>query len=135
LNFRLSQALSLLLSSRITISEAITICTEVMDNSIVRKDLLEISAKVNSGEAFWQSLDGVPYINPLFVSLAQVGEDTGSLPHTIHKCSAYCEESYKHSVRRLNKLIEPLITLILGVLLAAVMISIILPTFELATAI
>jgi type IV pilus assembly protein PilC len=61
-----------------------------------------------------------------------VGEETGGLPQTLEKCSIYFETAYRHAIRRINKLIEPIITLVLGVILAAVMLAIILPTFELA---
>jgi len=78
-------------------------------------------------------LEKIPYIDPLFTGMARVGEETGTLPQTVEKCRAYFESSYKFAIRRLNKLIEPVITLILGVILAAVMLAIVLPTFELAT--
>jgi type IV pilus assembly protein PilC len=64
-----------------------------------------------------------------------VGEGTGDLPKTLEKCNIYFEASYRNAVRKLNKLAEPVITLVLGIVLAVVMLAIILPTFELATAI
>jgi len=134
-NFRLVQAMSLLLSSGISISQAIPLCREVMDNVRVREDLLKLSANVGSGMAFWAALERINYIDPMLVGLARVGEETGSLPQTIEKCHGYFEATYKHNLRRLNKLIEPVITLVLGIILAAVMLAVVLPTFELATVI
>lgn len=135
INCRVTQALSLLLSSGLSISEAIPLCGEITDNPVVRRDLQKMSAQVNSGAEFWAALSEVSYIDPLLVGLARVGEDTGRLAETIEKCDTYFENAYRHAIRRLNKLIEPAITLVLGIILAAVMLAIILPTFELATVI
>lgn|GEM_PF-407469 len=134
LNFRFAQTMSLLLASGISISDAIPMCSEIMDNIIVRRDLKKLSTKVNTGVPFWCALSEIKYINPMFVELAMVGEDTGNLPKAIAQCNNYFEESYKKSLRRHTKLIEPIITLVLGVVLAVVMLAIILPTFQLATA-
>jgi type IV pilus assembly protein PilC len=135
LNCDLTQALSMLLASGLSVSDALPMCADMTNSPIVRRDLSNLSAKVNSGAAFWRALQEISYINPLLVELARVGEETGNLPRAMEKCSAYFEASYRHALRRLNKLVEPAITLILGVVLAAIMLAIILPTFELATAI
>ncbi|MCL1843911.1 MAG: type II secretion system F family protein [Defluviitaleaceae bacterium] len=135
INLRLTQAMSMLLSSGLSVSETIPMCAEIIDNKTVRSDLEKLRASVDSGVSFWVALSRIPYVNPLLVGLARVGEDTGRLPQTLEKCNAYFEESYKHEIRRLNKLIEPVITLVLGAVLAAIMLAVILPTFELATAV
>jgi type IV pilus assembly protein PilC len=135
INYNFVQALSLLLSSGLSVSEAIPVCSEISDNPILRKDLMRLSISVNSGVPFWQALAEIPYINPLIISLSRIGESTGALSQTIHKCNVYLEESFRREIRHLNKLLSPLLTLILGGLLAIVLLAIIVPTFELATAI
>ncbi|MCL2577860.1 MAG: type II secretion system F family protein [Defluviitaleaceae bacterium] len=135
INCNITQGLSLLLSSGLSISEAIPICGEITDNLVVKKDLEKLSASVNSGVAFWVALREISYINPHLISLSRVGENTGSLSQTIEKCNIYLEDAYKREIRRLNKFLAPLLILVIGIILAAVMLAIILPTFELATAI
>ncbi|MCL2841717.1 MAG: type II secretion system F family protein [Defluviitaleaceae bacterium] len=133
INFRLVQTMSLLLSSGLSISKTIPLCRDVMENTRVKTDLQKLSSNIDSGVAFWVALERIKYIDSLLVGLARVGEETGNLPQTIKKCHDYFETAYKHSIRRLNKFIEPLITLIMGIILAAVMLAVVLPTFELAT--
>jgi type II secretory pathway component PulF len=127
--------MSLLISSGLSVVEAITMCGDVLDNPIVQNDLNELSSRVNSGKTFWEGLGEISYVSPLLIGLVKIGEETGRLPETLNKCNLYFEESYRHALRRLNKLFEPIITIILGAILAAIMLAIILPTFELATAI
>jgi len=134
-NLNIAEALSLLLSSGLGISEAVSTCGKIFDNSIVLNDLQKISSQVDSGVAFWQSLSEISYINPLLAELVRIGEETGKMPESLEKCVKYFQSTYTHNVRRLNKLIEPILTITLGAILAAIMLAIILPTFELATAI
>ena len=134
-NSVITQALSLLLASGESLAEAVPMCANITDNLVVKNDLDTIASQVNSGMAFSAALEKIPYIDSLLAELARVGEDTGRLPQTLEKCSAYFEDSYRHAIRRINKLAEPVITLVLGGILAMIMLAIILPTFELATAI
>ncbi|MCL2198796.1 MAG: type II secretion system F family protein [Defluviitaleaceae bacterium] len=135
INCAIVRALHLLLSSGLTVAESVAMCSEVIENPVVQNDLTKISVQVSQGVTFWEALAKLTYINHMLTSLVRIGEDTGNLPETIAQCDAYFQAEYKHAVQRINKLIEPVITVVLGVVLAIIMIAIILPTFELATAV
>ena len=134
-NLNLSQALSILLSSGIRLSEAVLLCTDIIGNTRVKADLQKLSASLAEGINFADALKAIPYIDPLLHDLAQVGEKTGDLPRAMEKCQSYFATDYKYNLNRMNKLVEPIITLTMGVLLAIVMLAVVLPTFELATAV
>jgi len=131
-NFGLAQALNLLLSAGLSVSQALPFAVDVMDNVKVKHDLNKISADLETGKPFWEALTKIEYIDPLLIGLSRVGEETARLPKTMEKCHAYYTQSYKRAIKRLNKLVEPMITLILGLGLGIIMLAIILPTFELA---
>jgi len=131
-NYRLSQVMSVLLNSGLSVQEALPLCAKVVENSQVKNDLITVLSNVASGMAFWESLERVKYIDPLMIGLARIGERSGKLPQTMEKNRKYSESQYKHTMRRMNKLLEPVITLVLGIILAAVMLAVILPTFEMA---
>ena len=133
INLHLAQALSLLLSSGIKLSEAMLLCTGLIGNVRVKKDLEELSGKLSGGTGFSDALENISYIDPLFCDMARVGEQTGELYKSMERCLEYFTVDYRHSINRLNKLIEPVITLVMGVLIALVMLAVVLPTFELAT--
>jgi len=124
-----------LLASGLTAAESLAICGEVIENPVVQNDLKKISIQVSQGASLCESLEKLTYINNIFTSLVRIGENTGNLPLSVAQCNSYFQAEYKHAIRRLNKLIEPIITIILGIILAVIMIAIILPTFELATTI
>jgi len=111
--------------------ESVLAASSVVENSYVRDDMQRVAAGIEGGAAFWMQLANVTYINRLLISMARVGEETGDLPKTFEYVRRYANRQFEIMTRGLNKLIEPIITIILGVLLGAVMLSIILPTFAL----
>jgi type IV pilus assembly protein PilC len=132
-NLRLVQALNLMLDAGRSVSEAIPVCAEVSGSARIKRDLSGVGNSLAMGRPFWASMEDLPYVDPLLVSLARVGEESGRLPQTMAKCRDYFEEAYQRTLRRFSKLVEPVITLTLGVILILVMLAIVLPTFELAT--
>jgi len=132
-NLHLTQALSLLLNSGIKLSEAVLLCMGLIGNIRIKRDMEELSSKLSGGMGFSEALENITYIDPLFHDMARVGEQTGELSQSIERCLNYFTADYRHSISRLNKLIEPVITLVMGVLIALVMLAVVLPTFELAT--
>ena len=132
INLKIAESLSLLLYSGISVSDAIPICVKLQGNEKIRKDFFELESDLRRGRPFWASLNKLPYVDKQFVSLVKIGEERGALAKTIAKCSEYLLADYKLSIKNLNKLIEPIITLVLGIFLALIMLAVVLPTFELA---
>ena len=132
-NYRFARALSLLLLAGLPVSRAVPLTRDVMDNTLVRRDLEKISTRLSAGTTFSDALGELPYIDPLMVGLARVGEETGNMPQTMDKCQLYYATQYKRGIKRVNKLVEPVITLVLGAGLGIIVLAVILPTFELAT--
>ena len=131
-NLKITESLSILLNSGINISDAVNACIALVDNIKVQSDFYMLESNLQKGVPFWVSLAELKYISPLFVEMAKIGEESGMLPQTITKCNEYFLMDYKHDIKKLNKLIEPIITLVLGVVLALVMLAVVLPTFEIA---
>jgi type II secretory pathway component PulF len=133
INLRFTQALCMLLDAGQSIHDAAPVCAEIVTNLRVRSDLLQLAAMLRQGRTFWESLKHIPYMDPMLSGMAQVGEATGSLPYMLNKCREHFEQTYTALVRHLNKLVEPIITIVLGGLLLLVMLAVILPTFSLTS--
>jgi type IV pilus assembly protein PilC len=131
LNLRFTQAMSILLSSGQTVTTAIPACANVLDNTHAKRDIMQAAAGVNEGRPLWEALTRVRFIDPMLAGMVRVGEETGRLPQVMDKCRHYFTQSHRQSMQKTAKLVEPLITLVLGILLGLVMLAIILPTFAL----
>jgi type IV pilus assembly protein PilC len=64
--------------------------------------------------------------------MTRVGEETANLTKVIDKCEKYFNDEYTRAIKRLNKLIEPIMTIFLGLVMGMLMLAVILPTFRLA---
>ena len=132
INLKIAESLSLLLYSGISIQDAVPICVKLIDNSKIKRDFYELESNLRRGKPFWTSLYKLPYVDKQFISLVKIGEESGTLAKTVAKCSDYLLDEYKLSIKKLNKLVEPVVTLVLGIVLALIMLAVVLPTFELA---
>jgi type II secretory pathway component PulF len=133
MNYQLTTALDMLVGSGTTVAAAMPMAAQVISNKNARARIDVITSKVSGGKALHSALQDEPYIDPIFTGLAEVGEAAGRLEATLQGCAAYFGEALRARLKRVNKLIEPIITLALGILLALVMLAVVLPTFELAT--
>ena len=132
INLKIAESLSLLLHSGISISDALPICVKLIDNSSIKADFYELESNLRKGKSFWASLNKLPYVDKQFISLVKIGEESGSLAKTVAKCREYLLADYKLGIKQLNKLVEPIVTIALGTVLALIMLAVVLPTFELA---
>ena len=133
-SLHVSQVLELMLHAGQPLSEALPLCAAAQNNACVSKDLARVENDVSAGKTLGAALSGMGYLEPLLANLIHVGEESGKLPQILKQCRIHFEAAHQRAVRRLNKLAEPIITLVMGILLALVMLAIVLPTFELAGA-
>jgi type IV pilus assembly protein PilC len=131
INLRFTQALSLLLSAGQPVTASIPACAHSLGNSKAQRDLLRVSIGLAEGNSFWETLAQVKFMDSLLIGMVKIGEETGRLPQVMEKCHSYFAQAHQQSLQKMSKLIEPVITLVLGVLLGLVMLAVILPTFAL----
>jgi type IV pilus assembly protein PilC len=132
-NLHFTQSLSLLLTSGIRLSDAVFLCMDLIQNTLVKKDLNKLSKNLYNGLSFSEALENITYLHPLMRDLARVGEKTGDLSQVMERCVEYFASDYTHNITRVKKLIEPTITIVMGVLIGLVMLAVVLPTFQLAS--
>ncbi|MCL2399116.1 MAG: type II secretion system F family protein [Defluviitaleaceae bacterium] len=129
INLHIVQSMSLLLQSNRPLAEAVLAVSSIIQNKKVKYDLQKIVAGLQEGNDFWILISKVDYIDPIVISMARVGAETGNMAQVFNYACTYSRYRFQQMTRRLNKLVEPTITLVLGLILGMVMLSIILPTF------
>ncbi len=131
-NLRFAQSTSLLLDSGLDVVASLEIAKQVLENSVLGLEIDNSISKIKSGSSLSQALKTVRYFDESLLSFIELGEETGRLAETIAKSAEFFESETEELITRVNKLIEPMITLILGTVLALVMLAIMLPTFYMA---
>jgi len=133
LTTRFALSLSILLESGLEIIDALKEMNEVMKSEYFTKRFSFAIDEVNNGKSMSRAIENTGLFPDLLTLMIRTGEETSSLPISLSKVGKYYEEQLDSSVAKATKLLEPLIIVIMGVLVGGVILSVMLPIFELTT--
>lgn len=130
-----ANTLSVLLSAGLPITRVISVIARVMDNAAIAKTLDEAVVELESGKRLGKTLEGHPYLPPMLVEMVSVGEETGALEETMDTIGAYYDEEAEVASARALGMLEPMMTVFLGVLVGFIVIAIYVPMFTMQSTI
>jgi type IV pilus assembly protein PilC len=127
---RMTRTLSSLFSSSVPILQALTIVERVVDNEVVARVLRQSRDALESGQRLTEPMKKHWIFPPLVTHMISVGEETGSLDEMLAKVAEFYEKEVETATDRLKSLIEPIMIVILAAIVGTIIISIIVPMFE-----
>lgn len=128
-----TRTFGLLTTAGVPILDSISIVAEVIGNTVYRRALLETRMGVERGLTMSAQLQMVGVFPAIVFQMYKVGEETGKIDKVSFKLADYFEAEADHLVKNLTVIIEPLILVVLGVGVAFLVLSIILPIYKLTT--
>ncbi len=128
---RFARTFGSLLHNGVPILTALDITQEVMTNRLVLREVERISESVTQGSGVAATLRESLIFPPVVVNMIAIGEETGKLDDVLIKIASSFESEVDRSVKTLTSLIEPLIILLMGGVVGFVVISMLLPIFQL----
>lgn len=128
-----SRTLALLLGSGITLLEAISIVTDSVENIVYRSALEDVAKQVEKGSSLSGALSHYEQFPTILHQMMSVGEETGKLDEVLKKLSAYFEQESEHAIKNMTTAIEPMIMIVLGLGVGAMVIAIIMPIYNLTS--
>jgi type IV pilus assembly protein PilC len=126
-----SRMLSTLLSGGLPLVPAMETAGESMQSHLIAHGIGAATVKVREGQPLARSLESSTVFPEMAVEMIEVGESTGSLPAMLNSVAEFYEEDVTNALATALSLIEPLILVVMGVLVAFVLISLYLPIFSL----
>ena len=126
-----TRTLGLLISAGISLVESLEIVHGVIDNRVFQDALSRTTKNVKKGVPFSVTLARQEVFPPLFPNMIAVGEETGKMDEVLEKVSKYFEDEAEQLIRNLTTALEPLIMIVLGVGVGFLVISIIMPIYNL----
>ncbi len=130
---RFSSTLSVLLSSGVDLLASLTIVEDVVGNKLYQKALTEARIKVREGSTLSDPLSKREEFPKLLVHMIKVGEETGGMSSMLEKVSMFYDREVDRSVEGVVSIIEPVIIVFLAVVVGFVVISIVMPMFDMYT--
>ena len=132
---RMSQSLSLLLSSKTPLVPALKLVEEMIGFYPIEKAMAEIREDVMKGGSFHEGLTKFPIFDKRLVSLIKIAEEINKLDTTFERISKQYQEDVEYKTKIVGTVIEPLIIVIIGFVVGIIMIAMYMPMFNLSNVI
>ncbi len=136
--FSLSQfarALATLVGAGTPLVTALEISTGSVGNRRVSDAVASVVPKVREGAELWRSLENTGQFTSLAVEMIKVGEATGALEEMLSNVSDFYDEAIEARLQTIINLIEPVILIVMGGVIATILLSVYLPMFTILSSI
>ncbi len=127
---RLSRTLSTLLSSGVGILEAIEIAARTAGSSVIEKALSRCQEQVRLGKTFASQLMKDKIFPDMVNQMIAIGEQSGTMDVMLGKIADFYEDEVETAVKALTSVLEPLMMVILGSIIAVLVLAMYLPVFN-----
>ncbi|WP_456411084.1 type II secretion system F family protein [Oceanithermus sp.] len=128
---RFSRTFGLLVSSGVNVIEAMDITRGTAGNAVVEDILEETKGAIQVGEPIHSTLLRYPQVFPPMVSsMIAIGEETGALDAMLQKVADFYEREVDEAVTSLTAAIEPIMIIVLGAIVGAIVAGMFLPLFQ-----
>ncbi len=127
---RFASTLGSLLESSVALIASMNIVKTIVNNVLVSKVIEDMIEEVRKGKSMSASLAASPWFPPMFVQMVSVGEQSGELEMMLKKVAEAYEREVETAIIGMTSLIEPVMIAGMGGIVFFVVLSILLPIFE-----
>ena len=121
---RFSRTLGTLMINGVPLLTALGIVKETLTNQVLAQSMGNVAESLKQGHGLAQPLMEAPYFPKLAAHMIRVGEETGHLEEMLIQVADVYDKEVRSSIKRLLALLEPALILTLGLVIAAIIISI-----------
>lgn len=129
---RLTRTLSTLLGSGVGLIQAIEIAAKTAGNIVIEQSLLRCKESVTQGRTFASPLAKEKVFPEMVVQMISIGEQSGTMDIMLGKIADFYEDEVETAVKAMTSLLEPLLMVFLGGIIAVLVVAMYLPIFNMA---
>ena len=126
-----SRTMATLLSGGLPLVQALETAGSSIESKLLSQAILDSVQKVREGRPLSRSLEETKVFPDLAYEMVEVGESTGALPAMLTSVAEFLEEDVQTALSAALSLIEPVILIVMGIVVATVLIALYLPIFQL----
>jgi type IV pilus assembly protein PilC len=131
---RFSRTLATMLGAGVRIVEALDIAAAVTKQWVIEQILMQSKDSISKGKTLSEPIKASGVIPDMVGQMIMVGEQTGSLDTMLDRIASFYEEEVETTADALTSVIEPLMMIFLGGIIACLVVAMYLPVFNLAGA-
>lgn len=127
---RFSTYFALMYQSGLGVLDCIHISEKIVGNRVIEQGLQRVGREINEGSGITQAFTNVRLFPPLVVRMLKVGESTGGLDTALLNVSYFYNREVKETMSKLQELIQPVLTVVLGGILILILVTIFSPMYD-----
>ena len=128
---RFTSNFALLYRAGVTVLDCLRMGKSLVGNEVITDALQRAQTQIANGVSLTHAFENTGLFPPLVVRMMRVGETSGALDTALENVSYFYNRDVKESIERVQSLIEPVLTLVLGAMLGWVMMSVLAPIYDL----
>ena len=132
---RIADNLDTMISSGISIVRAIEITASVVDNHVYKEIMQKTEEAIKGGSSLSDAFSRYEEVPPILTQMVRVGEETGSLASILNTLAKFYKREVDDAVDTLVGLIEPIMIVTLGVGVGLLLVSVLVPIYNIASSI
>jgi type IV pilus assembly protein PilC len=130
---RFASVFAMMYSSGITILDSIKATEDVVGNLVVKEGLRRVGELIAEGQNVTTAFQNAGIFPPLVLRMLRVGENTGALDTALTNVSYFYNRDVRESIEKVQAMIEPVMTVTIGLILGWIMMSVLGPIYDIIT--
>jgi type IV pilus assembly protein PilC len=130
---RFASLFAMMYASGISVLESLRATETAVGNLVIKEALQKVGGMIGEGQSITEAFRNAGMFPPLVIRMLRVGENTGGLDTSLINVSYFYNRDVKESIERVQAMIEPAMTLAVGVILGWVMLSVLGPIYDVIT--
>lgn len=127
---RFASVFAMMYASGISVLDSIRAAQGIVGNAVIREGLEKVEAMIGDGQNITVAFQNVGLFPPLVIRMLRVGENTGSLDTALANVGYFYNRDVRESIARVQAMIEPAMTMIVGAILGWVMLAVLGPIYD-----
>jgi type IV pilus assembly protein PilC len=125
-----SRTLGLLLEAGISLVSAVGLANHAVPNYFILRKSRQLPELIKDGKSLSESLSRIDFFPPLSLDMIRIGETSANLEGMLNDVSDYYDERIQAKIDTFVSLIEPIVIIFMGLIVAAMLLSVYLPIFN-----
>ena len=130
---QMSRTLATLLSGGVPLVNAMDIAADAMSNRYMANHLFKAGRRVREGEGVSRAMNECGVFPGVAIRMIEVGESTGALQNMLNSVADFYDEDLETNLTRFVALVEPVLLVLMGVIIAGLLLALYMPLFQLSS--
>lgn len=127
---RFADTLGLMYRTGIPLTDALVYCEKISSNVVIQHSVRRARERVLTGTAISESFAVEQLFPPFVIRMIKVGESTGALDQSLANISYFYSRDIDESIGRVQAMIEPALTVVMGLILGWIMLAVLGPIYD-----